>query len=79
MTARDGAGLALLGGVFAFTEVAHPILLSDWEKVAFVPLMMTSITCAIGLIACWGQSFSLMSAAKLEVVASAGGGRREVS
>ena len=79
LTARDGAGLALLGGVFAFTEVAHPILLSDWEKVAFLPLMMTSITCAIGLIACWGQSFSLMSAAKLEVVASAGGGRREVS
>ena len=49
----DRIGLLVLFFVYVFMEVLHPLLLSNMERFAFLPLLMTSISCAVGLIACW--------------------------
>ena len=53
----DRIGLLVLLFVYVFMEVVHPLFLSNVERLAFLPLLMTSISCAVGLIACWLISF----------------------
>lgn len=53
----DRIGLLVLLFVYVFMEVLHPLFLSNAERLAFLPLLMTSISCAVGLIICWLISF----------------------
>ena len=56
----DRIGLLVLLFVYVFMEVLHPLFLSNVERFAFLPLLMTSISCAAGLIACWAISLMHM-------------------
>mmetsp|Transcript_599 Transcript_599/g.931 ORF Transcript_599/g.931 Transcript_599/m.931 type:complete len:603 (-) Transcript_599:178-1986(-) len=54
----DRAGLIALLVVYVFMEIVHPLLLASNEKLEFLPLLMTSVFCAVGLMACWFLSFA---------------------
>ena len=56
----DRAGLLMLSVVFSFMEIIHRMFLSANERLEFLPLLMTSISCAVGLIICWIVSFALL-------------------
>ena len=53
----DRIGLLVLSLCFIFMELIHPIFLSSFERLAFLPLLLTSLSCALGLIACWPITF----------------------
>ncbi len=53
MQVGDKCGMFLMGIVLSYAEVIHP-LMADGEM-EFLPLMLVSITCAIGLMSCWIQ------------------------
>lgn len=61
----DRIGLLVLLFVYVFMEALHPLLLSNMERLAFLPLLMTSISCAVGLIICWLISFRHLGDATL--------------
>jgi ALG6, ALG8 glycosyltransferase family len=50
----DVVGMIVLGMVALFLQVIHPLLLYPWMEA--LPLLLTSIVCAIGLVGCWLQS-----------------------
>jgi alpha-1,3-glucosyltransferase len=58
LTTLDYVGMTILCSVTLFLEVIHPLFMFPWME-AF-PLLLTSITCAIGLIGCWIQSGRLL-------------------
>mmetsp|Transcript_16234 Transcript_16234/g.24722 ORF Transcript_16234/g.24722 Transcript_16234/m.24722 type:complete len:536 (+) Transcript_16234:241-1848(+) len=51
----DYFGLFVLCVVGIFMEVAHPLFFSH-GRMEFLPLLLTSIACAIGLVGCWLES-----------------------
>ena len=53
----DRIGLLGLLMCYLFMELIHPIFLSSFERLAFLPLLLTSLSCALGLIACWPITF----------------------
>ena len=53
----DRIGLLVLLLCYLFMELIHPIFLSSFERLAFLPLLLTSLSCALGLIACWPITF----------------------
>ena len=53
MQFADKICLAFLGVVFAFMEIIHPLVFG--ENFEFLPLMLTSITCSVGLMWVWGE------------------------
>lgn len=56
----DYFSFAILASVLIFMEVIHPIIFMPSGRLEFLPLMMTSVICAIGLICCWSESLSAM-------------------
>jgi len=57
-TTFDHQGFGLLLSIFFFAEVIHPLYI--FPRMEFLPLMMISIACAIGLIICWIYSLIFM-------------------
>jgi alpha-1,3-glucosyltransferase len=67
LTTVDVVGMLVLGMVALFLEVIHPLLLHPWMEA--LPLLLTSVVCAVGLIGCWLETGRLMmrtSKTKLE-------------
>jgi len=60
LTRYDKIGFLLLMLVFLFAEVVHPILLKPHGKLEFLPLMIQSVVCALGLVYCWVYSWLLL-------------------
>ena len=60
LTIVDYISFAILACVLLFMEVIHPIIFMPSGRLEFLPLMMTSVVCAIGLIWCWSESLSAM-------------------
>jgi alpha-1,3-glucosyltransferase len=50
----DWCFMGALLAVFAFSEVVHPIAFRG--QFEFLPLMLTSVVCAAGVVLCWGTS-----------------------
>mmetsp|Transcript_20250 Transcript_20250/g.30464 ORF Transcript_20250/g.30464 Transcript_20250/m.30464 type:complete len:116 (+) Transcript_20250:1319-1666(+) len=55
----DWSGLSLLCIVILFLEIIHPLVI--FPRMEFLPLLCTSIACAVGLIFCWILSGILMA------------------
>jgi alpha-1,3-glucosyltransferase len=53
LTYIDMMNFAVLFCVFAFMEIIHPIVFMPSGRLEFLPLMITSVICAIGLMSCW--------------------------
>ncbi|KAL7547110.1 hypothetical protein ACHAWF_010428 [Thalassiosira exigua] len=60
VTKVDIFAFATLACVFIFMEVIHPIFFMPKGKLEFLPLMSTSVVCALGLLWCWVESFNQM-------------------
>jgi len=60
ITFWDQMGLMLLSLLLLFSEGIHPILFQPKQKFEFLPLMMISVSCAVGLVGCWIHSLFLM-------------------
>lgn len=60
LTIIDRISLGILAHVLIFMEVVHPILFKPSGRLEFLPLMMTSVVCAVGLVWCWVDSFRQM-------------------
>jgi alpha-1,3-glucosyltransferase len=65
LTSVDIVGMIVLGMVALFLQVIHPLLLHPWMEA--LPLLLTSVMCAIGLVGCWLQSGRLLMSAPKEV------------
>ena len=60
LTRVDKCGIGILAGVSVFGEVLHLLLFQPRGLLEFLPLMMTSLVCAIGLIGRWIHGGLLM-------------------
>ena len=58
LTMVDYIGMIGIATVSLFLEVFHPLFLYPWMEA--LPLLVTSMTCAVGLVLCWIQSGQLM-------------------
>jgi len=58
LTRMDYVGMMILFAVALFLEVLHPLFLYPWMEA--LPLLLTSVVCAAGLILCWIQSGRLL-------------------
>jgi len=50
----DWCFIGALGCLFVFSEVVHPLLFHG--RFEFLPLMLTSVVCAAGILLCWAAS-----------------------
>lgn len=60
VTKWDKVGMLVLLAVALFLEVIHPLVFQPLEVLEFLPLMITSVVCAFGLVGCWVQLGLLM-------------------
>jgi len=60
LTAMDKLAVGVLVLLLTFMEIIHPIKFMPQGKYEFMPLMMTSVFCAMGLLHCWVKSFLQM-------------------
>jgi len=61
LTIWDKAGLGIMGILVVYVEVIHPLeLFPQISKLEFLPLMMTSLWCAIILVGCWIHCGTIM-------------------
>lgn len=60
VTKTDLISFVILGSVLLFMEVIHPIVLMPNGRMEFLPLMATSVVCAMGLAWCWLESYRQM-------------------
>ena len=60
LTNLDLLTFLVLACVLVFMEIIHPIKFMPSGQLEFLPLMVTSGVCAIGLLHCWIQSFIQM-------------------
>lgn len=60
LTAMDKLAVGVLGFLLIFMEIIHPIKFMPRGEYEFLPLMMTSVFCAMGLLHCWVKSFLQM-------------------
>ena len=58
LSVLDLVGIFMLAGVVLFLEFVHPILV--YPRMEFLPLLLVSVTCAVGLVYCWLYSGYLM-------------------
>lgn len=54
----DLLGMTMLAILVAFVEFIHPLCI--YPRMEFLPLLLTSVTCAVGLIFCWGNTWYLI-------------------
>ena len=50
-----------LAALLLFMEIIHPIVFMPSGRLEFLPLMTTSVICALGLINCWVKSWTRLS------------------
>lgn len=62
LSALDCLGLGTLALAISFLEFLHPLFLHP--RMEFLPLLLLSVSCAVGLIACW---LSLRAVMRLSV------------
>ena len=60
LTKMDLVSAVVLALLLLFMEVIHPIVFMPSGKLEFLPLMSTSVTCALGLGWCWMESYRQM-------------------
>ena len=60
LTTIDLLSFVTLTCVLIFMEVIHPVIFMPSGKFEFLPLMITSVICAVGLVWCWLESCSQM-------------------
>mmetsp|Transcript_1908 Transcript_1908/g.3438 ORF Transcript_1908/g.3438 Transcript_1908/m.3438 type:complete len:580 (-) Transcript_1908:917-2656(-) len=60
LTKMDFVAFATLAVVLIFMEIIHPIVFMPSGRMEFLPLMTTSMLCAIGLVGCWTESWKHM-------------------
>ena len=58
LTNVDLLSFAILACVLVFMEIIHPIVFMPSGRLEFLPLMATSVICAVGLVWCWAESLS---------------------
>ena len=59
MCGWDRLYAGVIFGVFAFCELVHPLCMAG--QMEFLPLMVTSVSCAIGVVSCWVASAASLS------------------
>jgi hypothetical protein len=52
----DAAFACALGVLFFLAEIIHPLFLKPRGVLEFLPLMLISVTCAVGIFLCWCDS-----------------------
>lgn len=60
LTRVDQLTFATLACVLLFMEIIHPIFFMPSGRLEFLPLMATSVICAVGLTWCWVESYNQM-------------------
>jgi alpha-1,3-glucosyltransferase len=60
LTGFDYTAFVFMACLLIFMEVIHPIFFSPIGKLEFLPLMATSVFCAVGLLYCWMESSIIM-------------------
>lgn len=60
LTNLDWVVISILVCLVIFMEVIHPIKFMPSGQLEFLPLMMTSVICAMGLFHCWITSYIKM-------------------
>lgn len=60
LTGFDYIAFVFMTCLLIFMEVIHPIFFSPIGKLEFLPLMATSVFCAVGLVYCWMESSIIM-------------------
>ena len=60
LTNVDLLSFVILACILIFMEVIHPIVFMPSGRMEFLPLLLTSVTCAIGLVGCWFESYKQM-------------------
>ena len=60
LTRVDQLTFATLTCVLLFMEIIHPIFFMPSGRLEFLPLMATSVICAVGLTWCWVESYNQM-------------------
>ena len=60
LTKTDMLAFISLACVFVFMEIVHPIVFMPSGRLEFLPLLITSVMCAIGLVWCWAESCNHM-------------------
>lgn len=60
VTKWDKMGLCIILLLIVFAEGLHPLLFKTKQMFEFLPLMMISVFCAVGLVCCWIHSGLIM-------------------
>lgn len=60
LTKVDIISFILLACILLFMEIIHPLIFMPNGQMEFLPLLLTSVTCAIGLVGCWFNSYTQM-------------------
>jgi len=60
------SSLSALCFVFLLAEIVHPALLGGTGTLAFLPLMVTSVVCALLLLICWREAWLQVAATASE-------------
>lgn len=58
---------AILACVLLFMEIVHPVLFMPSGRLEFLPLMITSVTCSVGLVWCWLEALNAMQFGAVKV------------
>ena len=58
---------AILACVLLFMEIVHPLLFMPSGRLEFLPLMITSVTCSVGLVWCWLEALNAMQFGAVKV------------
>lgn len=56
----DMLSFILLACILLFMEIIHPLIFMPSGRMEFLPLLLTSVFCAIGLVGCWFSSYKQM-------------------
>ena len=60
LTTVDIASFVILACALIFMDIVHPLIFVPSGMLEFLPLLITSVVCAVGLVWCWLESYRLM-------------------